>query len=152
MATQQLFEHSEASKIAHFMGLRNWQKINDINLVETIEEGLPVKTADTIVKKIDPSGHYVDVYQIIPKASYYRRKERKQALTKDQSETILSLSKVFVEALRLYNDDTSKAAMFLLRSHPLLGGRTPLDLSINSTAGADLVLDLLSRADSGVAV
>lgn len=145
-------ELSEASTIAQFMGLKNWQRVNDIKLVESVEEGLPLAAVRTIVKKIDPSGHYLNPFHIIPKASYYRREKTKQPLTRDQSEKILALSKVFVEVLRVYRDDTEKAAMFLMKKHPLLGNRTPLDLSINSTAGADLVRDLLVRADAGVAV
>ncbi len=152
MATPQVFEYSEASEIAQFMGLKNWKRVNDIELVETVEEGLPVATAQTIVRKIDPRGQFVDVHQIIPKATFYRKKESNQALTRDQSEKVLGLSKVFVEVLRIYKGDTEKAAMFLTNKHPLLGNRSPMDLSISSTAGADLVLDLLSRADAGVAV
>jgi len=143
---------SEASRIAQFMGLREWPTIDDVRLVERVEKGLPISTAKTIVRKIDPMGAYLRVYDLIPKATYYRRKELKKPLTKDQSEMIFALSKVFLEAIRHYHDDTDSASIFLSRKHPLLGGRSPLDVARESTAGADLVLKLLARAEAGVAV
>ena len=142
---------SEASRIARFMGLRRWAKMSDLGLVETVETGLPLSTAERIIRRIDPDGLYLHVHDIIPKATYYRRKEQGKPLTRDQSEKILALSRVFDEILRQYHGDTKTAAMFLVRAHPMLGGRSPLDLARESTAGADLVLKLLARAEAGVA-
>ncbi|MDH3596582.1 MAG: DUF2384 domain-containing protein [Rhodospirillales bacterium] len=142
---------SEASRIARFMGLRRWAEISDLGLVETVETGLPLSTAERIIRRIDPDGLYLHVHDIIPKATYYRRKEQGKPLTRDQSEKILALSRVFDEILRQYHGDTKTAVMFLVRPHPMLGGRSPLDVARESTAGADLVLKLLARAEAGVA-
>ncbi len=152
MTAAQIAQYSEASQIAQFMGLRNWRQVNDMALVEKVETGLPVTAADKIVQRIDPKGLYINVYDIIPKATYYRRKESGSPLTKDQSEKVLALSRVFATIMRLYGDDTNSAAMFLTKAHPMLAGRSPLDVANSSTTGADLVLDLLARADAGVAV
>lgn len=152
MTAAQITQHSEASKIAQFMGLRNWQRVNELALVEKVESGLPVTAADTIIRRIDPKGIHLDVYDIIPKATYYRRKEQGKRLTRDQSEKVLALSKVFAEIMRQYSGDSDAAVMFITKPHPLLGGRTPLDVANGSTTGADLVLDLLARAEAGVAV
>ena len=143
---------SEAGRLAQFMGLKAWPKIDDVRLVECVAAGLPISTAVTIVRKLDPSGAHLHVHDLIPKATYYRRKEQKKPLTKDQSEMIFALSKVFCEAIRHYHDDRGAASLFLSRKHPLLGGRSPLDVARESTAGADLVLKLLARAEAGVAV
>ena len=144
-------EYSEANNAARFMGLPDWKKINDFRLVEKVEAGLPVSTADRILQRIDPKGTHFNVHDIIPKASYYRRKE-KGVLTKEQSEKVHALSKVFAEALRQYHDDVALVSIFLNREHPMLGNRTPFDVATESTAGADLVLNLLRRAEAGVAV
>lgn len=143
--------HSEASRIARFMGLRKWADVSDVLLVERVEAGLPISAADTIVRRVDPEGLFLHVHDIIPKATYYRRKEAGKPLTKEQSEKILALSKVFEETLRQYHGDRETAVMFLSRAHPMLGGRSPLDMAKESTAGADLVLKLLARAEAGVA-
>ncbi len=148
----QVIPHSEASRIAQFMGLRGWPRIDDVGLVALVETGLPISTAVTIARKLDPKGAYLEVYDLIPKATYYRRKKLKKPLTKDQSEMIYALSKVFSEAIRHYHDDKESASLFLSRKHPLLGGRSPLDVARESTAGADLVMDLFARAEAGVAI
>jgi putative toxin-antitoxin system antitoxin component (TIGR02293 family) len=126
--------------------------LSDIELVERVERGFPTKTASTIVRRLDPLGRYLQVTDIVPKSTYHRRLKARQALTKDESEKVLALARVFVEILRQYRDDTLLAAHFLVRKHPMLAGRTPLDVAKESTAGADLVLKILAKADAGVAV
>ena len=143
---------SEASRIAQFMGLARWAQMDDLRLVERVETGLPVSAAETIVRRIDPTRAYLRVQDIIPKATYYRRKEQGKPLTKEQSEKIFALSRVFHEALRQYHGDAKTAVLFLTRQHPLLGGRSPFDMARESTAGADLVLRVLARAEAGVAI
>ena len=130
---------SEASRIARFLGLP--ERLSDIQLVERVEQGFPAKTANTIVRRLDPKGRYLQVADIIPKSTYHRRVKAKQALTKDESEKILALARVFVEVLRQYHEDTALAGQFLGRKHPMLGGRAPLAVAKGSTAGADLVLE-----------
>ncbi|HZD52966.1 MAG TPA: antitoxin Xre/MbcA/ParS toxin-binding domain-containing protein [Woeseiaceae bacterium] len=142
---------SEASRIARFLGLRGWPTMNDVRLVERVAGGLPVSTAFALVRQIDPQGERLQVEDIIPRASYYRRKAQRKPLSKQQSEAVFALSKVFAETLRQYHDDKESALLFLSRKHPLLGGRSPLDVARESTAGADLVLKLLARAEAGIA-
>jgi len=144
--------HSEASRLAAFLGLPKARRIGDLALVECVERGFPLNTADIIVKRVDPKGEFLQVRHIIPKSTYHRRLKKMQVLTKDESEKILALAKVFVLVLRQYHEDSKLAAQFLLREHPLLGGRTPIDVAKESTAGADLVLKLLAQAQAGVAV
>ncbi len=139
---------SEARRIAKFMGLPDWAKVDDLGLVERVAKGFPVKTATIVIERIDPHGKFVRATDIIPKSTLHRRK---QALTKDESEKIWAISKVFYEVLKLYHDDAGRAARFMLQVHPMLGGRAPIDLAKESIAGADLVLKLLAKADAGVA-
>lgn len=142
---------SEASIIARFLGLRGWPRMSDVRLVEHVAGGLPVSTVSALVRRLDPQGERLQVEDIIPRASYYRRKAQGKPLSKQQSETVFALSKVFAETLRQYHDDKESALLFLSRDHPLLGGRSPLEVACESTAGADLVLKLLARAEAGIA-
>jgi putative toxin-antitoxin system antitoxin component (TIGR02293 family) len=143
--------HSEASRLATFLGLPKAQRMSDLTLVERVERGFPANTVDVIVRRVDPKGQFIQVYHIIPKSTYHRRLKKMQPLTKDESEKILALARVFVEVLRQYHDDSKLAAQFLLREHAILGGRTPLDVAKESTTGADLVLKLLAQAEAGIA-
>jgi putative toxin-antitoxin system antitoxin component (TIGR02293 family) len=83
--------------------------------------------------------------------TYFRRKSKGLPLTREQSERIVALARVVVEILRIYGGDKTRALSFLSRPHPLLKGRTPLDMAKESTVGADVVMKLLGRADAGVA-
>jgi putative toxin-antitoxin system antitoxin component (TIGR02293 family) len=139
---------SEARRIAKFMGLADWAKMDDLGLVDRVAKGFPVKTATVVMERIDPEGKFVRATDIIPKSTLHRRKH---ALTKDESEKVWALSKVFYEVLKIYHDDAGRAARFMIQEHPMLGGRTPIDIAKESIAGADLVLTLLAKADAGVA-
>ena len=143
--------NSEASRLAMFLGLPGGKRMNDLALVERVEKGFPASTATIIAKKVDPTGQFLQVRDFIPKSTYHRRLKKMQALTKDESARFFALARVFVEALLQYHDDSKLAAQFLVREHPMLAGRTPLDVAKESTAGADLVLKLLARAEAGVA-
>jgi putative toxin-antitoxin system antitoxin component (TIGR02293 family) len=139
---------SEARRIAKFMGLADWAKMDDLGLVDRVAKGFPVKTATVVMERIDPEGKFVRATDIIPKSTLHRRKH---ALTKDESEKVWALSKVFYEVLKIYHNDAGRAARFMIQEHPMLGGRTPIDIAKESIVGADLVLTLLAKADAGVA-
>jgi putative toxin-antitoxin system antitoxin component (TIGR02293 family) len=142
---------SEANRVARFLGLRNWSAIDDLALVERVEAGLPTTALEQIIRQIDPNGTFLGIDDIVPKATFYRRKEQRKPLSKTESDTIVALARVLVEALRQYRGDTVRAVSFLRIAHPMLGGRTPLDMAKTSAAGAEVVLKLLARAEAGVA-
>ncbi len=56
------------------------------------------------------------------------------------------------EALQLWRGDEAAARRFLNRPHQLLGGRTPLAVARESSAGAKRVVKLIGAARAGVAV
>ncbi|MBN9277107.1 MAG: hypothetical protein J0I57_05660, partial [Hyphomicrobium sp.] len=97
---------SEARRIAKFMGLSDWAKVDDLALVERVAKGFPVKTATVVIERIDPQGKFVRATDIIPKSTLHRRKH---ALTKDESEKVWALSKVFYEVLKIYHDEKRAA-------------------------------------------
>ena len=72
-------------------------------------------------------------------------------LSKDLSEQLWQVARVFVEAQRYY-DDAADALEFMMRPHPLLESRTPFELAKATAVGADLVLQVLAQAQAGVAV
>ena len=53
---------------------------------------------------------------------------------------------------RAYHGDRDAIEAFLGRPHPLLEGETPFDMARSSSAGAEAVLNLIRRAEAGVAV
>ena len=152
MAVAHISPQSEASRIAQFMGLPRWQRIDDLGLVASVHRGFPAKTATTVARRIDPEGRFLKATDIIPKSTLHRREKDKKPLSQDESEKVLALSRVFAEVLKIYHGDNGRSSVFLERPHAMLGGRSPIALAIQSIAGATLVLTLLARADAGVAV
>lgn len=142
---------SEAARIAKFMGLKQWRRMSDIRLADMVADGLPVSTADTLIRKVDPGGRLLAIHDLVPRATYYRRKEANQPLTRDQSEMVFAMAKLFSEVTRIYKGDVGLAAVFLSRPHPMLGGRSPFEVAKKSTAGVDAVLSFIARADAGIA-
>jgi putative toxin-antitoxin system antitoxin component (TIGR02293 family) len=139
---------SGATRTAWRLGLR---ADSDLDLVKRVERGFPTKAADTLARRLDPRGEYLHVTDIIPKSTYHRRMKAKQPFSKEESEKLFSLAKVFAEVARQYRNDMTRVGQFMARKHAMLEGRTPLDVAKETTAGADLVLKILARADAGVA-
>ncbi len=142
--------YSAASRTAKILGLKNWEKIRDIDLVDRVTEGLPTRAVlDAFASVRLGIPRYMHV--VIPKSSLAKKQTEKR-LSKAQSERLLSVSRVFSETLRQYKSDAEKARRFLETPHPLIADRTPLDLASQSNAGAEAVIRLLERAEAGVSV
>ena len=150
MAVMERNTISEAGRLARFMGLPKWSRISDLDLVELVERGLPTRTIDVILKRVDPDARWMKPVDVIPKATYYRLRDK--SLSQEQSERVFALSKVLAETMFQYYDDHELALFFLVKRHPMLDMRRPYDLAKDSIAGADLVLELLGQAAAGVAV
>lgn len=141
---------TEAHELARFLGLRDWRNTSELDLVGKVKSGLPVRAVNDVFAKVKlrKPEH---IHAFIPKATLARKLKTKR-LSKSESERLLGITRVFNEVLRLYGGESEAAEHFLTRRHPMLGNRPPVDLAVESTAGADLVLKLLMRADAGIAV
>ncbi|WP_059414266.1 antitoxin Xre/MbcA/ParS toxin-binding domain-containing protein [Cupriavidus basilensis] len=85
--------------------------------------------------------------RIVPEATYKRRRER---LSPDESEKTERLARIFASA-NLVWDDEDDAREFLNTPHPLLEGRTPLDVGMTEL-GARRVEELLWKLFYGIPV
>ncbi len=85
---------------------------------------------------------------IIPRSTRAAQKKKSDSLTPAQSESVYQVKKVLDFAAQIFQDE-DKTHRFLTRPHPMLGNRPPLDLAIESGAGADLVINILGRGAYG---
>ncbi|WP_118184191.1 antitoxin Xre/MbcA/ParS toxin-binding domain-containing protein [Paraburkholderia phosphatilytica] len=85
--------------------------------------------------------------QIIPEATYKRRRER---LSPDESEKAERLARVVATATYVW-DDADDARQFLGAPHPLLEGRAPLQVALTEL-GARRVEELLWQLFYGLPV
>jgi putative toxin-antitoxin system antitoxin component (TIGR02293 family) len=122
---------------------------SDIQYLEWVEGGLPVKCLDVISDVIAP-GDSSFKYRIVSKATVARRKLSRK-LSPAQSVLVTRLASVWDLALRVWKTPDD-AREFLFRSHQLLDDRPPIVLVLENEIGAELVRNILGRLENGSAV
>ncbi len=120
-----------------------------VEYVDHVARGLPLRSLDRIAAAIAPNDAGFR-YRIVPKATLARL-TAKRRLNKVQGEVVTRLAEVWTDALRVWKTDDA-ARDFLNRGHPLLDGQRPIDLTLASALGAELVRDILGRLEHGSAV
>jgi putative toxin-antitoxin system antitoxin component (TIGR02293 family) len=117
-------------------------------LDELVSHGLPKNALKASVDRIclnnEDRKHLL--YRIIPEATY---KRRRASLSVEESERAERLARVYATAQYVWNSDDDARA-FLHAPHPMLQGRTPLDVSM-SELGARRVEELLWKLYYGIA-
>lgn len=141
----------EPVQIAHFMGLPHAESFSELKMIEALRQGVFARSVEIVARHIDPTGAHVSVYDFVPKSTLHRCRQDNKRLSRDVSEQLWQVARVFVEARRLYGNERD-ALEFLMRRHPLLDNQLPFTLAKETVAGADLVLRVLAQAEAGVAV
>ena len=117
-------------------------------LDELVSHGLPKNALKASVDRVclnnEDRKHLL--YRIIPEATY---KRRRASLSVEESERAERLARVYATAQYVWNSDDDARA-FLHAPHPMLQGRTPLDVSM-SELGARRVEELLWKLYYGIA-
>lgn len=140
---------SESVRIAQLLCLDDAEHLDDVSLAGRVAAGLKPKSVSALS---DLLGSSSVVGPIVPEATLRRARKNRARLSKEHSERLYELGRVVDAVSRIYHGDAKQIASFLNRSHPLLAGSTPFDMARSSSAGADAVLNLLRRADAGVAL
>ena len=134
-------------KIASIMALTSVPH-SFAELDELVSHGLPKNALKASVDRIclnnEDRKHLL--YRIIPEATY---KRRRASLSVEESERAERLARIYATAQYVWNSDDDARA-FLHAPHPMLQGRTPLDVSM-SELGARRVEELLWKLYYGIA-
>jgi putative toxin-antitoxin system antitoxin component (TIGR02293 family) len=134
-------------KIASFMSLlpvpRTFAELDAL-----VSHGLPKQALKSIVDIIglNTEERKQLLYRIVPEATYKRRRDK---LTAEESERTERLARIYATAQYVWNAE-GEARVFLHTPHPLLQGRTPLDVSMTEL-GARRVEELLWHLYYGIA-
>jgi putative toxin-antitoxin system antitoxin component (TIGR02293 family) len=117
-------------------------------LLRSIMRGFPYRTLERFQRNsslpLDRITELVD----IPRRTLTRRKGEGRFLP-EESDRLLSASRLFGLALSLFEGDPAAAADWLTRPQPGLGGAIPIDLA-KTGLGAREVETLLGRLEHGV--
>ncbi|MCK0137908.1 MULTISPECIES: antitoxin Xre/MbcA/ParS toxin-binding domain-containing protein [unclassified Aliiroseovarius] len=141
---------TQSGRIAALLGLKNAAKMDDVALADKIAEGLEAQAAIAMEAALGPTINVVG--HIIPEATFKRAYKARKPLSREMSDRLYEVGRVWDLVCRSYDGDENAAAAFLSRSHPFLGGRAPLELACRSSAGADAVVNLMHRAEAGFSV
>jgi putative toxin-antitoxin system antitoxin component (TIGR02293 family) len=150
---------TELISAARFLGLK--PPASELDYVDLVRRGLPLKSLEVIVKVVAPNDSTFK-FRIVPKASLYYRRRRYQRdarrstgggrrLSRAQSAIVARLASVWAQAERVWKSPEA-TRNFLYRKHPLLDGRRPLDVVLENEFGAALVRGVLGRLEHGSAV
>ena len=136
------FAVDSASK-AEFLNLSIGWAAPSMRTIDQVREGLSL----TILEGLNSVLPGI-TYRIVPKSTLAALKTRSDRLPLEPSNRVYQASKVVGFAMTIYRDE-GKVREFLTRSHPMLEDRTPLDVALESGAGADMVINLLGRGAYG---
>jgi putative toxin-antitoxin system antitoxin component (TIGR02293 family) len=137
-----------SGEVATVLGLGRGGRIESgLDLAEALEKGFPVGALDRICRLIAPDDPTFR-NQVIARATLARRKRQKR-LTTEESERVERLARLWAFAREVWGEDAA-ARRFLNEPHPLLRGRSPLDVA-RTDVGAQMVEDILGRLKYGSA-
>jgi putative toxin-antitoxin system antitoxin component (TIGR02293 family) len=116
-------------------------------LDELVSQGLPKNALKSSVDRVSINNEERKslLYRIVPEATYKRRRDR---LNGDESERAERLARIYATAYYVWHSDDAARA-FLHAPHPMLQGRTPLEVSL-SEIGARRVEELLWKLYYGI--
>ncbi|MBC7667701.1 MAG: DUF2384 domain-containing protein [Gemmatimonadaceae bacterium] len=127
-------------------------------LMSAVEKGLPLTSLDRVAHFLAPSDNKF-AFRIIARATLARRR-RAFATAKDRAESRLSveegarlarLAGVWAMAVEVWGGE-EEARRFMFEAHPLMHGRRPIDVVLESELGRPIVEGVLGRLQYGSAV
>ncbi|MXX55836.1 MAG: DUF2384 domain-containing protein [Gemmatimonadetes bacterium] len=136
-------------RFARLLNLDESEGLDEIAFAHRVSDGLPVSSVTALGELV---GRARIEGRVASEATLHRCRKSGRALSRSHSERVYGVARVLDAVGTAFHGDVQRIRDFLLRPHPLLGGESPLDLALASAPGADAVLNLVWRAEAGVAV
>ena len=127
------------------LGLRTF---DTPKLLERIKRGFSFSAWERFVKNTALAKDDVAKFVQITSRTLQRRKEEGR-LHPDESDRLLRATRIFAEALELFEGDAELTRRWLTSSQPALSGSTPLDYAATEI-GAREVENLIGRLEHGI--
>jgi putative toxin-antitoxin system antitoxin component (TIGR02293 family) len=142
----------EARSLSTLLGVRSKGRMADtLDLAAAVSKGLSADALDRLCNLIAPGDTKLR-HLVVPKATLARRhRTPHRRLTVEEGNRLTRLARVWALATDIWKSE-AQARLFLAKPHPLLGGRLPRELAIESDIGARAVEDLLGGLKYGTAV
>jgi putative toxin-antitoxin system antitoxin component (TIGR02293 family) len=141
---------THAADIARWLGGKKLLKSeirSDFDFVRLVQEGLPTAVLEALVKRGELTPQEVEKY-IIPRRTLAHRKRRHQPLSREESDKLARVARIFAVALDTFQD-RHKASSWMRRSNRELQGAAPVEL-LDTDSGARVVEQILEQIAHGV--
>ena len=140
---------TEPRRLARLLDLDEREHIDEVTFARRVAAGLPLSAVAALGGLL---GRARIEGRVVSEATVHRHRKSGKALSRNHSERVYGLVRVLDVVAGAFHGDVARIDDFLNRPHPLLDGEAPLEMAISSSAGADAVLNLVRRAQAGVAV
>ena len=140
---------SETVQLGRLLRLTDAERLDEVALARRVAAGLSTRSLSGLY---DLLGRSRVVGTVVSEATLRRHRKSRQPLSRRHSERVYELGRVVHALGRAFHGDKRRMDAFLHRAHPMLDGVTPYELTVSCSAGADAVLNLVRRAEAGVAV
>jgi putative toxin-antitoxin system antitoxin component (TIGR02293 family) len=137
-------------EVATLLGVnpKRAKEITNLELADEVKRGLPIATVERVFQSISPN----DVAfrnRMVPKATLARRKAGAgRRLSPQESDRVARMASLWAFALDVWQSPQA-AQRFLGEPHPLLGGKIPYEVAVETEIGARTVEELLGRLKYG---
>lgn len=142
----------EPAAVIELLGMKHprGRKLTSLDLAELVLRGFPADAVDRLCALIAPGDAGLR-NRLVPKATLARRQRAAgRRLSAEESGRVARLARLWAFATDVWGSDAA-AQRFLAEPHPLLGGKVPRDLAVETEIGARAVEDLLGRLKYGSA-
>ena len=140
---------SEAVRVARLLAIDGQEVRSDVQLAQRVSGGLFPQAVTALA---DVIGRNRVVGPVVPEATLRRAHKARKPLSREMSERLYEIGRIVDAVGRVYHGDRDAIEAFLHRPHPLLDGKTPFDMARSSSAGTEAVLNLIRRAEAGMAL
>jgi putative toxin-antitoxin system antitoxin component (TIGR02293 family) len=141
---------AQLREIAILLGVNpgHAREITKLDLAEAVKRGLSIAAVDRVVRFISPN----DVSlrnRIVPKATLARRKAgAERRLSPQESDRVARMASLWTFTLDVWKT-VEAAQRFLREPHPLLKGKIPFEVAVETEIGARTVEEILGRLKYG---
>ena len=131
-----------------YVSLLGLKTFDSDKLVKSVERGLSFHTFERFQRTVGVASSVItDVMDLA--ARTFTRRRKKGRLSRDESDKLLRITRLFANALVLFEGNTAAARQWLSSPQRAAGGAVPLELA-RTEVGAREVERLLGRMEHGV--
>lgn len=144
-----------ADTVSEVLGLRG--PLLPMSLLQEVEKGLPIAALERVARAVAPDDAGF-AHRMVPRATLARRRKPQPGagtvaaarLSTEEGARVARLAAVWALAQEVWGGEAAARA-FLFRPHPMLDGRTPIDVVLANEFGRPLVEGILGRLRYGSA-